>query len=325
MRVDAERAGFEALAVAAYFEGRARIAMREGDLAAALAALEEGRARDQGYVRAGRRPDRHAVFLAGLYLERGDLDPVADIIDDLRAVLDPGLLTVPALVFHLACRRGDLVAADHAIGDVCAALAEQGWRSGAQAHDLVSAALTAGLPLPRVAGLARELLGAEVYSDYRTLVEAQLAEADGRAAAALDGYRAVRDSAILLPPVRGTAAVGAARCLLALDRPEEAAEHARVAGELLARWGGWRVGQLDQVRARLGVATTGNGRPVTGPAALTPRELEVALLISDGLTNAELARRLYISPKTAAVHVSNILHKLGVGSRTQIAAALRRD
>jgi DNA-binding CsgD family transcriptional regulator len=248
---------------------------------------------------------------------------VADIIDDLRAIHDPNPLTVPALAFHLACRRADLAAADGAIGDICAALAEQSWRSGAQAHDLVSAALAAGLPRPRLAELAHELLGAEVYSDYRTLVDAQLAEADGRPAAALDGYTAVRDSAILPPMVRGTAAVGAARCLLALGRPEPAQEQARAAGDLLARWHGWRVEQLDQVRERLGLVPAGNGRPVTGPAALTPRELEVAMLIADGLTNAELARRLYISPKTAAVHVSNILHKLGVGSRTQIAAVLR--
>ena len=53
-------------------------------------------------------------------------------------------------------------------------------------------------------------------------------------------------------------------------------------------------------------------------SALTPREREVAVLISDGLTNTELARRLYISPKTAAVHVSNILRKLGVSSRTEV-------
>ncbi len=44
------------------------------------------------------------------------------------------------------------------------------------------------------------------------------------------------------------------------------------------------------------------------------------MLIADGLTNAELAQRLYISPKTAAVHVSSILRKLGVGSRTEVAA-----
>ncbi|MFC7761862.1 AAA family ATPase [Catellatospora bangladeshensis] len=44
MRRDAERAGFEALAVAAYYQGRARLAMREGDLRAAIGALDDGRA-----------------------------------------------------------------------------------------------------------------------------------------------------------------------------------------------------------------------------------------------------------------------------------------
>ena len=62
---------------------------------------------------------------------------------------------------------------------------------------------------------------------------------------------------------------------------------------------------------------------LTGPAALTPREREVAVLISEGLTNTELARRLYISPKTAAVHVSSILRKLGISSRTEVGDLLR--
>nr|WP_240940061.1 LuxR C-terminal-related transcriptional regulator [Planosporangium flavigriseum] len=62
----------------------------------------------------------------------------------------------------------------------------------------------------------------------------------------------------------------------------------------------------------------------TGPV-LTPREREVAALIAEGLTNAELARRLYISKKTAAVHVSNILAKLGLSSRTQVAGWLSRE
>ena len=45
----------------------------------------------------------------------------------------------------------------------------------------------------------------------------------------------------------------------------------------------------------------------------------IVLAAADGLTNSELARRLYISPKTAAVHVSNILRKLGISSRTEVA------
>jgi DNA-binding CsgD family transcriptional regulator len=53
---------------------------------------------------------------------------------------------------------------------------------------------------------------------------------------------------------------------------------------------------------------------------LTGREREVAALLADGLTNGQLAERLFISPKTAAVHVSNILAKLGLSSRAEIAA-----
>jgi DNA-binding NarL/FixJ family response regulator len=58
---------------------------------------------------------------------------------------------------------------------------------------------------------------------------------------------------------------------------------------------------------------------VDGPVALTPREREVAALLADGLSNGEIARRLYISTKTASVHVSNILAKLGMTSRTEVA------
>jgi len=54
--------------------------------------------------------------------------------------------------------------------------------------------------------------------------------------------------------------------------------------------------------------------------ALTPREREVIRLLAEGLTNSQLAERLFISPRTAAVHVSNILAKLGMSSRTEVAA-----
>src|ERR1700754_4863801 len=97
MRVDAERAGFESLSVAAYFQGRPRIAFREGDLPTAIAALEQGRERDRGYLRRGRWADYHAVFLAGLYLESGFYDGVAEIIDSLRAALPVEPLTIPGL------------------------------------------------------------------------------------------------------------------------------------------------------------------------------------------------------------------------------------
>jgi DNA-binding CsgD family transcriptional regulator len=154
-------------------------------------------------------------------------------------------------------------------------------------------------------------------------VDAQVAEAEGRTADALAGYTASTGKE-LPPSVRGTAEVGAARSLAALDRTAEAADAVRRAEALLARWGGWRVAELAQVRERLGLTPADGRRAVSGTAALTPREREVALLVADGLTNAELARRLYISPKTAAIHVSNILHKLGVPSRTEVADAVRQ-
>ncbi len=58
----------------------------------------------------------------------------------------------------------------------------------------------------------------------------------------------------------------------------------------------------------------GGGEPI-----LTPRELAVLELISEGLTNREIAAALYISPSTAGVHVSNILRKLGAKRRVDAA------
>jgi DNA-binding CsgD family transcriptional regulator len=76
-------------------------------------------------------------------------------------------------------------------------------------------------------------------------------------------------------------------------------------------------------RARLGP------RPAAYPpgvlAALTPREQEVLELLAEGCSNREIAAKLYIAPKTASVHVSNILAKLGASSRTEAAAIAYRE
>ncbi|ROP28495.1 ATP-binding protein [Couchioplanes caeruleus] len=318
MRVDAERAGFESLAVATYFQGRARLAVRAGNLSAAIAALEEGREQDRSYQRRGRWADYHGQFLAGLYLEAGELDRVERLITDLAALPDNPSTTIPGLAFHLACRRADLARAEETLDELFAALTEQTWRSGEQAHDLISAALDVGIPTHRLDQMAAALLDADVWDAYRTLVDAQIAEAHGRHAEALARYLSITDAHILEPAVRACVRIYAARCLLADDRREEATAQVEAAVPLLADWRGWRVTQLAQVRAQLGMAPADAAPAVTGPTALTPREREVAVLISDGLTNTELARRLYISPKTAAVHVSNILRKLGVSSRTEV-------
>jgi ATP/maltotriose-dependent transcriptional regulator MalT len=65
--------------------------------------------------------------------------------------------------------------------------------------------------------------------------------------------------------------------------------------------------------------------PVAPPLqALTGRERDVLDALAAGLTNRQIAERLYISPRTAAVHVSHVLHKLGVPDRIQAAHLARR-
>ena len=58
---------------------------------------------------------------------------------------------------------------------------------------------------------------------------------------------------------------------------------------------------------------------------LTGREREILLLVAAGHTNREIAQALFISPKTAGVHVSNILAKLGVTGRVEAAAVAHRS
>jgi DNA-binding CsgD family transcriptional regulator len=67
-------------------------------------------------------------------------------------------------------------------------------------------------------------------------------------------------------------------------------------------------------------------RPTTraNPAKLTARELEVLGLLVEGRSNRQIAERLFISNKTASVHVTNLLAKLGAHSRLEAAATARR-
>jgi DNA-binding NarL/FixJ family response regulator len=77
-------------------------------------------------------------------------------------------------------------------------------------------------------------------------------------------------------------------------------------------------------RARLGPAPGAGSRAGAGApdalAGLTNREREVLRLLAAGRSNREIATALFIAPKTASVHVSNIMAKLGAGSRTEAAA-----
>jgi pimeloyl-ACP methyl ester carboxylesterase/DNA-binding CsgD family transcriptional regulator len=65
-------------------------------------------------------------------------------------------------------------------------------------------------------------------------------------------------------------------------------------------------------------------RPSAGWEALTHAELDVVRLLADGLTNREIAQRLYISPRTVQAHVAHIFTKLGVSRRSEVAAEASR-
>jgi DNA-binding NarL/FixJ family response regulator len=69
----------------------------------------------------------------------------------------------------------------------------------------------------------------------------------------------------------------------------------------------------------MGVPRRPHETTLGNPVGLTPRQLEVLRLLADGLANAEIAERLFVSPRTVDHHVASILTKLGVSSRREAA------
>ena len=117
-----------------------------------------------------------------------------------------------------------------------------------------------------------------------------------------------------------------AEALAEAGRRDEAADQWRQAVQTADRLGARPLRRaLDDLarRARIGTAEQrGDGAVL---AALTSREREVLRLIAAGRSNREIASVLFIAPKTASVHVSNILGKLGAASRTEAAAIAHRE
>jgi DNA-binding NarL/FixJ family response regulator len=122
-----------------------------------------------------------------------------------------------------------------------------------------------------------------------------------------------------------------AEALAEAGERDEAAKQWGLARKTAIRLGARPLRQaLDDLarRARLG-ASAGHGAAGADAnallAGLTSREREVLRLIAAGRSNKEIASVLFIAPKTASVHVSNILGKLGAGSRTEAAAIAHRE
>jgi DNA-binding CsgD family transcriptional regulator len=116
--------------------------------------------------------------------------------------------------------------------------------------------------------------------------------------------------------------------MLAAGAPRNAAAEPLRAAAMLARDFGAR-GILREVellgaRARIDLtAAPAPAAPEPDPHGLTPREREILAYLAAGRTNRQIAEALFISPRTAGVHVSRILTKLGASTRGEAAAAGR--
>lgn len=116
-----------------------------------------------------------------------------------------------------------------------------------------------------------------------------------------------------------------AEALAAAGRREEAEREARAACAVAERAGlGLLVDAVDRFERRLGRGEATPGAAPLGTEPLTDRERQVLELVAQGLGNRAIAEELFISVKTASVHVSNILRKLGASTRTEAAYLARR-
>ena len=108
-----------------------------------------------------------------------------------------------------------------------------------------------------------------------------------------------------------------AQCLIRMNRHADAVA---VLSEVRARAEAMQSQPLLARADELAKASRGRGREQEPWRPLTVREFEVARLIAEGMTNAEIAADLSVAPKTVSAHVEHILAKLGVARRTEVAA-----
>jgi LuxR family transcriptional regulator, maltose regulon positive regulatory protein len=247
----------------------------------------QGRAVDAERLleRAGSSSRAH-LCRAHIALDRGKTRAAADLLERLlrQQPFDRGLDRAPALelLVHVRAARGELEEAGAAV----AALRDVERRVGTPA-------------LRACADLADGVLACAGggHDRARALLE-DAVDCFERSGAPFEAARARLELAT---------------CLIALGRAEDAGREAAAALERLLALGA----KLDAGRARTILAAAGGGVPL---ADLTPREREVLRLLADGLTNRQIAERLVVSEHTVHRHVTNLLRKLGLPSRTAAAA-----
>ena len=324
----------------ALLAARARLEVARGDLDAATTHLAEAD-RISGTV--GGSEHRMPLLTAATELALG-----MDRFLECRALVGPGMDRLPdgppdPIVSALAVVgiRAEAEAAERARARHDRVVEDDARREG---HRLAERLW--GQRTPEEAGfpLASEEAGFPPASEVgvrltalRAFVTAELGRLDGRAdpGAWADAAQRSEELGRLYPAAyaryRLGAAILAARGTRAGASEALRAAHAGASGlgatplreevELLAR------------QARIDLETTAAAEPPSrdgAPASplsalgLTDRELEVLRLVSGGWTNQQIADHLFISPKTASVHVSNILGKMGVDSRVEAAAVAHR-
>jgi DNA-binding CsgD family transcriptional regulator len=293
------------------------LCLRRGETVAAEVAMREYRARTPASASVS---DRLWLGRGDLLLALADRDPdracavawaVIDRAPDPRRDLILGRWLLPLAMTAHADRAERMRASGDE--DAVARARDEGER-------LASLVLGDGSHAPALMHPAHRAMCSAEHSRIRGVSDA------GRwreAAEALDGV-----------PEAGDAAYAWFRAgeasLLARDRPN-AVVSLRTSREAAIRLGAAPLlGRIDDLarRARLteeletggpGVdATDAPGEPTPG-FRLSRRELEVLALVAEGLTNREIGEALFITPKTASVHVTHILDKLGVSSRVEAA------
>ncbi|WP_370619397.1 helix-turn-helix transcriptional regulator [Mumia sp. Pv 4-285] len=313
--------------------GWSSAAMLEGNMAECMIALGQWDRAQAWYEQSVPlvSSSAFAVYLrerwAWLLMWRGDVDAAETLVRSSEAEwarvgrLEAQVRTrVAETMAHLALLRDDPELALQLITDVV--LAPDRPRDSAYDPSMLAVAARAVAMLRRSPGAEgpdispyRALLAKCTHTSrfelWAAVFAAELGEAPWSVVVDLDGGPAhVRPYALLRD---GEALLADGDRAAARDRLAEAVEAARAIGCGLV---------ADQAEATL--SSVGLRAPRRGDGdELTDRERQVLELVADGLTNGQIAERLFISPKTASVHVSAILRKLGVASRTEAAVKAR--
>ena len=256
---------------------------------------------------------------ACLYLHRGDLDEARKLLEGPSAASEASAGGWIGAEWSAA--RGWLAWEESRFQEACADLASAGSEDVMANSNTITTGpaflavrVDALLRLDRFAEAAAAISATEAFNlGHERFIAASLAAARFRLLPALDEALTAASAAAAAPWPWLHALVGCWRGEFLQDA--DAAEGARRQFEAIGAPLG--VQRTEAVLRRLGAKLPRRER---GASVLSPREMEVADLVAEGLANQAIARRLFLSRATVASHVAHILTKLGFSSRAQIAA-----